>query len=267
MQLEAARTKTEMDRAAAFFRSAPAVEAKLARKHREAGEALAKGREDALRQHRDIHDMERLQALEQQNARHRAAQLKASLRKEERRQADNAVSFRDAMAAARRELADIMSKNQERQETVQQLVYQQSVAEDEKQFHRGVRETARGPAVRAADAAGQPILPHAEWQHTPARIAARAARATVAAASAPTSRSAATSLSLVAGPASAAATAPAATSTVAAAAAASAEASAASAEKSAVAATSNPTPGMAAVTPTVVPDDPAVLRMKRELQL
>ena len=62
-------------------------------------------------------------------------------------------------------------KNQARLESVQRLTFWQSVASNEKIFHRGVRENARGPAVRAADAAGRPILPHADWQHTPARIA------------------------------------------------------------------------------------------------
>ena len=99
-----------MDRAAALFRLAP-TEAKLERKHRDAGEALANSREDARRQQRDIQDLERVQDLEHRNARHRAAHSKARLREEEQQQEENAASFRDVTTAARRELADITSNN------------------------------------------------------------------------------------------------------------------------------------------------------------
>ena len=104
-----------------------------------------------IRQHREIQDLERIQALEQQNVRHQAAQLKASLREEERRQEENAVSFRDVMTTARRELAEIGNRQQPGAagNPTNNSTYQQSVAEDEKIFHRGVRETARGPARRA----------------------------------------------------------------------------------------------------------------------
>lgn len=158
------------DRASQFFKQALAAEAALKRFRGEAADAITKGRADTRFQERETRDLRFTQRKGQLDAEARTLSLRARLSKDERQFAETQASYKEVLSAARRQLADITAGNQTKEAEVQSIDYAQSVAEDERIYHRCLREKARGPAERAADVVGKPIIPKSEWQHTPAHV-------------------------------------------------------------------------------------------------
>ena len=82
---------------------------------------------------------------------HPAAMDADNHQRQEKRQA-----FNSAVAAGQR-LVRVSVANQKKRAVVQKADKEMDEHKKERVYRRGVREAARGPAVRAADAAGKPI--------------------------------------------------------------------------------------------------------------
>lgn len=91
-----------------------------------------------------------------------ARDLAERAQREAARAADNLAAYEQVTTMRRDLLAKVVSTERCHQVMVERASAAQQAAELERTAKRGLREAARGPAVRAADAAAKPILPRRE---------------------------------------------------------------------------------------------------------
>eukprot|EP00904_Undaria_pinnatifida_P004270 jgi/Undpi1/13844/HiC_scaffold_9.g03495.m1 len=187
LQEEAFKSRAKVDRAAAEFAAAKTRLAQaspdlatLEATHRR----LTKERRDLERQLQDI-------ALQRGKARKEERNISQALAKQVRVQEEQERENKIAYDAIHGNTTDLLrravAEERQQKQLLEKAVATAAAATAETYAKRAQREAARVPAVRAADAAGKPILPTREWKPSQRHVEARAGLAREMAASAPSS--------------------------------------------------------------------------------